>query len=319
MKAVRIHAFGGPEVVTYEDIPQPVPKAHEVLLKVTSTCVNYADVQWRLGNYVDRTLPATLGREAAGIIEAVGPGVTTLQAGQPIMARAIGGNAEYAIAHVQNVFPCPRGLDMQQAGGIPIIFLTAYHLLRSLKALRAGDTVLVQAAASGVGTVLIQLCKQWGFRSIATASTDAKLALARSLGADVTINYTTHDFEAEVMHLTQGVGVPLALEAVGGDVTVKSMRCLAPFGLLVNYGNASNQPASLPLSSLREQRAAMGFSLPATFPRSDNQAAMAEILDLLMANKVRLIVDQVLPLSEAAEAHARLSNRGAMGKIILVP
>ncbi len=184
---------------------------------------------------------------------------------------------------------------MKQAGGIPIIFLTAYHLLRSLKSLQPGDTVLVQAAASGVGTVLIQLCKQWGFRSIATASTEAKLALARSLGADVTINYTAQDFEAEVMRLTQGVGVQLALEAVGGDVTVKSMRCLAPFGMLVNYGNASNQPASLPLSSFREQRAAMGFSLPATFPRSDNQAAMAEILDLLMANKVRLIVDQVLP------------------------
>ena len=136
----------------------------------------------------------------------------------------------------------------------------------------------------------------------------------------MTINYTTHDFEAEVMRLTQGVGVQLALEAVGGDVTVKSMRCLAPFGMLVNYGNASNEPGlSPPLSSFREQRAAMGFSLPATFPRADNQAAMAEISDLLMANKVRLIVDQVLPLSEAAEAHARLSNRGAMGKIILVP
>jgi NADPH2:quinone reductase len=102
-------------------------------------------------------------------------------------------------------------------------------------------------------------------------------------------------------------------------VTVKSMRCLAPFGMLVNYGNTSNQPASLPLTSFREQRTAMGFSLPATFPRSDNQAAMAELLDLLMANKIRLIVDQVLPLSEAAEAHARLSNRGALGKIILVP
>ena len=279
MKAVRIHAFGGPEVVTYEDIPQPVPKAHEVLLQVTSTCVNYADVQWRLGNYVDRTLPATLGREAAGIIAAVGPGVTTTWWDSPSWPGRLVA-AEYAIAHVQNVFPCPTGLDMQQAGGIPIIFLTAYHLLRSLKSLQQGDTVLVQAAASGVGTVLIQLCKQWGFRSIATASTEAKLALARSLGAEVTINYTTHDFEAEVMRLTQGVGVQLALEAVGGDVTVKSMRCLAPFGMLVNYGNASNEPASLPLSSFREQRAAMGFSLPATFPRSDNQAAMTEILDL---------------------------------------
>src|SRR4030095_2077954 len=113
-----------------------------------------------------------------------------------------------------NVFPCPTSLDMKQAGGIPIIFLTAYHLLRSLKALQPGDTVLVQAAASGVGTALVQLCKQWGFRSIATASTEPKLALAHSLGADITINYSTHDFETEVMRLTQGVGVQLALEAV---------------------------------------------------------------------------------------------------------
>src|SRR5437879_5516307 len=125
MKAVRIHAFGGPEVVTYEEDPKPAPREHEVLFKVTSTCVNYADVQWRLGNYVDRTLPATLGREAAGIIEAVGAGVTTLQVGQPIMARAIGGNAEDAMAQSQNVFPCLAGVDMAQAGGHPIRLHTA--------------------------------------------------------------------------------------------------------------------------------------------------------------------------------------------------
>lgn len=319
MKAARIHAFGGPEVVTYEEVPKPTPKENEVLFKVTSTSMNYADVQWRLGNYVDRTLPATLGREAAGIIEELGPGVTHLRVGQPIMARTPGGHAEYAIARVENVFPCPPGLDMTQAGGIPIVFLTAYHLLRSLKPLQPGDTVLVHAAASGVGTVLIQLCKRWGFRSIATASTEAKLELARQLGADVTINYATQDFEAEVKRLTDGVGVQLALEAVGGEVTEKSMRCLAPFGCLVNYGNASNKPASLPLSSFRENRAAMGFSLTAPVPGRDNQAAMAELLGLIMEGKVRLVVDRVLPLSEAAKAHAHLSNRGAMGKVLLIP
>jgi len=319
MKAARIHAFGGPEVVTYEDVPKPTPKENEVLFKVTSTCMNYADVQWRLGNYVDRTLPATLGREAAGIIEAVGPGITTLKVGQPIMARAPGGHAEYAIARGENVFPCPAGLDMAQAGGIPIIFLTAYHLLRSMRRLQPGDTVLVQAAASGVGTVLVQLCKQWGFRGIATASTDAKLELARQLGADETINYASQDFEAAVKRLTNGTGVQLALEAVGGDVTERSMRCLAPSGCLVNYGNASNKPASLPLTAFRENRAAMGFSLTANVPGRDNQAAMAEILSLIVDKKARLIVDQVLPLSEVAKAHAHLSNRGAMGKVLLIP
>jgi NADPH:quinone reductase len=168
-------------------------------------------------------------------------------------------------------------------------------------------------------TVLVQLCKQWGYRSIATALTEAKLELARQLGADETINYATQDFEAEVKRLTNGSGVQLALEAVGGEVTEKSMRCLAPYGCLVNYGNASNTPASVALSSLRENRAAMGFALSANVPGRDNQSAMAELLSLIMDKKVRLIVDQVLPLSEAAKAHAHLSSRGAMGKVLLIP
>ena len=319
MKASRIHAFGGPEVVTYEEVPKPVPKENEVLLRVTSTSLNYADVQWRRGNYVDRTLPATLGREAAGMIEAVGPGVTTLKVGQRLMARCPGGHAEYVIVQVPNVFPCPEGLDMTQAGGLPIIGLTAYHLLRSMAPLNPGDTVLVHAATSGVGTILTQLARHWGFRVIATASKEAKLELARSLGAHETINYDSQDFEPEVKRLTDGVGVQLALEAVGGEVAEKSMRCLAPFGVLVNYGNASNTPASLPVSSLRENRAARGFSLTATSPRWDNQKAMAELATLILDNEVRLIVDQVLPLAEAAKAHAHLSNRGAMGKVLLIP
>jgi NADPH2:quinone reductase len=319
MKAVRIRAFGGPEVVRYDEVPQPVPKENEVLFQVTSTSLNYADVQWRLGNYVERTLPAILGREAAGIITAVGSGVTTLQVGQRITARASGGHAEYAIAQVPNVFPCPEGLDMTQAGGMPVVFLTAYHLLKSMKPLQQGDIVLVHAAASGVGTILTQLARHWGYRVIATASTDAKLELSRSLGAHATINYAQQDFEPEVMRLTNGTGVPLVLEAVGGEVTTRSMHCLAPWGLLVNYGNASNTPASLPLASLRDNRGARGFGLPGTFPHWDNQGAMAELLRLVLDKKLQLIVDRVLPLSEAAQAHAHLSQRGAMGKVILIP
>ncbi len=318
MKAVRIHSHGGPEVITIEDIPVPEPGENEVLFKVTSTCINYADVQWRLGNG-DPTLPTTLGREAAGTIEKVGPGVTSLQVGQNITARSLGGNAEYAIAQVTNAFACPDGVDMAQAGGIPIIFLTAYHLLRSLVNVNRGDTVLVQAGASGVGSILLQMCREWGFRSIATASTEAKLELCRELGADETINYATHDFQEEVMRLTGGAGVKLVVEAVGGDVTEKSMKCLASGGSLVNYGNASNRPASLPLGDFREGRWATGFSLVATFPTWDNPAAMAEVLDLMSSGRVKMIVDQVLPLEEAAKGHAHLSARGAMGKVLLVP
>ena len=318
MKAVRIHAHGGPEVITYEDIPEPEPKENEVLFKVTSSCLNYADVQWRLGNG-DRTLPTTLGREAAGTIEKIGPGVTTLRVGQNITARALGGNAEYAIAQVTNAFVCPDGLDMAQAGGIPIIFLTAYHLLRSLVKINQGDTVLVQAGASGVGSILLQMCKVWGYKSIATASTEAKLQLCRELGADETINYTTHDFQAEVMRVTNGSGVQLVLDAVGGEVTEKSMKCLSSGATMVNYGNASNQPASLPIGDFREGRWATGFSLVATFPTWDNAGPMAEVMGMMRDGKIKMIIDQVLPMSEAAKGHAHLFARGAMGKVILIP
>ena len=179
--------------------------------------------------------------------------------------------------------------------------------------------MLVQAGASGVGSILLQMCREWGFRSIATASTEAKLELCRELGADETINYATHDFQEEVMRLTGGAGVKLVVEAVGGDVTEKSMKCLVSGGSLVNYGNASNRPASLPLGDFREGRWATGFSLVATFPTWDNPGAMSEVLDLMQSGRVKMIVDQVLPLEEAAKGHAHLSARGAMGKVLLVP
>lgn len=318
MKAVRIHAHGGPEVITIEDIPEPEPKEDEVLFKVTSSCINYADVQWRLGNG-DKTLPTTLGREAAGTITKVGPGVTDLKVGQNITARSLGGNAEYSIAQVTNAFVCPDGFNMAQAGGVPIIFLTAYHLLRSLAKVNQGDTVLIQAGASGVGSILLQMCKVWGFKSITTASNEAKLQLCRELGADETINYTTHDFITEVMRITNGAGVQLALDAVGGEVTEKSMKCLAAGGSLVNYGNASNSPATLPMADFRDGRWATGFSLVGTFPTWDNPGAMAEVMGLMNDGKIKMIVDHVLPLADAAKGHAHLSARGAMGKVILVP
>ena len=148
---------------------------------------------------------------------------------------------------------------------------------------------------------------------------EAKLQLCRELGADETINYATNDFQAEVMRITNGAGVRLALDAVGGEVTEKSMKCLAAGASLVNYGNASNQPASLPMADFREGRWATGFSLVATFPTWDNPGAMADVMGMMRDGKIKMIVDQVLPMSEAAKGHAHLSARGAMGKVLLVP
>jgi NADPH2:quinone reductase len=204
---------------------------------------------------------------------------------------------------------------------MPIVFLTSYHLLKTRGQLQPGDTVLVQAGASGVGTVAIQLAKAWGARVITTASTPDKLELARSLGADVTINYTQQDFEEVVRQETGGNGVELVLECVGGPVLEKSVRCVASYGRLISFGNASQTPASLAASDIfGGNRTVIGFSMGRSPQgRLDHRAAMSELFPLLAQGRARLIVDRVIPMSQVAQAHEHLSNRGTRGKVILTP
>jgi NADPH2:quinone reductase len=321
MKAVRIHEFGGLDVLRWEDVPVPKPRPNQVLIKVESSGVNYADVIRRQGNYPGPDLPSTLGLEAAGTIEELGENVSGVTVGQRVMAMGPQGNAEYVAVNAGFVFPYPEPLDPVQAGGMPIVFLTAYHLLKTRGQMQAGDTVLIQAGASGVGTIATQLAKAWGARVITTASTQDKLDLSRSLGADVTINYTTQDFEAEVQRLTDGKGVELVLECVGGPVLEKSLRCVASYGRLISYGNASGTPANLPSSEITSlNRTVIGFSMGRSpIGRLDHKSAMSELLPLISGGQVRLIVDQVLPMTEVAKAHQHLTNRGTRGKVILIP
>jgi NADPH2:quinone reductase len=321
MKAVRIHEFGGVDVLRWEEVPVPRPRPHQVLIKVDSSGVNYADIMRRQGGYPGPDLPATLGLEAAGVIEEVGEEVTDLTVGQRVMGMGPQGNAEYVAVNANLVFPYPETTNPVQAGGMPIVFLTAYHLLKTRGQMQTGDTVLVQAGASGVGTVATQLAKAWGARVVTTASTQDKLDLSSSLGADVAINYTTQDFEEEVKKLTDGKGVELVLECVGGPVLEKSLRCVAPYGRLISYGNASGTPASLPSSDFTSaNRTIIGFSMgrsPAGM--LDHKKAMAELFPMISSGRARLIVDQVIPMAEASKAHQHLSNRGTRGKVILVP
>ena len=292
-----------------------------MLIKVESSGVNYADIMRRRGGYPGPDLPSTLGLEAAGSVVELGEGVTGLTVGQRVMAMGPGGNAEYVAVNAGYAFPYPETLDPVHAGGMPVVFLTAYHLLKTRGQMQRGDTVLVQAGASGVGTVAIQLAKAWGARVITTASTQDKLDLARSLGADVTINYTTQDFEAVVQKETDGMGVALVLECVGGPVLEKSVRCVASYGRLVAYGNASGTPATIPAADLfPANRTVIGFSMgrsPAG--RLDHKKAWSELLPLVAKGQARLVVDQVLPMSQAAKAHQHLANRGTRGKVILTP
>ena len=321
MKAVRIHEFGGLDVLRWEEAPEPELRAHQALIRVDAAGVNYADLMRRGGNYPGPDLPASLGLEAAGTVTAVGAEVTGVSVGQRVMAMGPGGQAELVAVNGNFVFPYPETIDPVQAGGMPIVFLTAYHLLKTRGRLEPGHTVLVQAGASGVGTVAIQLAKAWGARVIATASTQEKLDLCRSLGADVVINYTEQDFEEAVNEQSGGAGVELILECVGGPVLEKSLRCVASYGRMITYGNASGTPASLPAGEIfAANRTVIGFSIGRSPQgRLDHQAAMSEIFPLLADGRARLVVDQVLPMSEVAAAHRHLAGRGTRGKVILRP
>ncbi len=321
MKAVRINEFGGLEVLKWEDVPEPTARPGYVVIKVEAAGVNYADLMRRGGGYPGPDLPSSLGLEAAGTVVEVGENVEGITMGQRVMAMGPQGQAEYVSVNANFVFPYPETLDPVQAGGMPIVFLTSYHLLKTRGQMQAGDTVLIQAGASGVGTVAIQMAKAWGAKVIATASTQEKLDLATSLGADAVINYTTQDFETEIQEQTGGKGVELILECVGGPVLEKSVRCVASYGRLISYGNASGATANLAAADIfAANRTVIGFSMGRSPVGSlDHKAAMAEIFPMISSGKTRLIVDQVLPMSQVADAHRHLAARGTRGKVILTP
>ena len=321
MKAVRIHEFGDLDVLKWEEIDRPKPRANQVLIRVESAGVNYADLMRRQGGYPGPDLPSTLGLEAAGTIVELGSDVVGLQIGQKAMGMGPQGNAEYVAVNSNFVFPYPAELDSTEAGGMPIVFLTAYHLLKTRGELQEGHTILIQAGASGVGTVATQLAKSWGARVITTASSQEKLDLSKSLGSDITINYTNQDFESEIDAITQGKGVDLVLECGGGEVLEKSVRCLSSYGKLISYGNASGVPANLASTDITSaNRTVIGFSMGRSpVGTLDHQTAMSQLFPMIIDGKAKLIVDSVLPMQEVAKAHQHLANRGTKGKVILTP
>tara|TARA_B100001750_G_scaffold60885_1_gene48325 strand:- start:136 stop:1101 length:966 start_codon:yes stop_codon:yes gene_type:complete len=321
MKAVRIHEFGDLDVLKWEDIDRPTPRPRQVLIQVDSAGVNYADLMRRKGGYPGPDLPSTLGLEAAGTIVEIGSDVSGLAIGQKVMGMGPQGNAEYVAVNSNFVFPYPDQLDPIEAGGMPIVFLTAYHILKTRGGLQEGNTVLIQAGASGVGTVATQLAKAWGAKVITTASSEGKLELSKSLGSDITINYSDKDFESVINDITEGKGVDLVLECVGGQVLEKSVRCLSSYGVLVSYGSASGVPANLPSTDITsDNRTVIGFSMGRSPVGSlDHQSAMAELFPMITNGKVKLIVDSILPMSNVADAHKHLANRGTLGKVILTP
>lgn len=324
MKAIQFTEYGGPNVLTLVDIEKPTPKGHEVLIEIKAIGVNYADTARREGQYVLPTpLPYIPGAEVAGIVTAVGEKVTKVQPGTRVVTlMESGGYAEFALADERSVIPIGEELKFELAASLPLQGLSAYHILKTMGQLEEGETVLIHAAAGGVGTIAVQLAKIFGAgKIIATASTDEKLQLAREMGADVLINYTKEGWEEEVLAATDGKGVDVALEMAGGAIFYQTLKCLAAYGRLVIYGVASGEQSKFyPSSLMAKNQSVIGFFLPQIMRKKELfQQSLEELFSYLQEGRLSLTIGEVFPLEEAAKVHELMQARKTKGKLILVP
>jgi NADPH2:quinone reductase len=322
MKAIRVLNYGSPEVLSYEDIAIPEPKAGEARLKIAAIGVNFIDIYQRTGLYPLQA-PFTLGMEGAGVVDAIGEDVTEVTVGDRVAyAMVLGSYAEYAIVPAAKLAPLPANVDAKSAAALMLQGMTAHYLTHSTYQLKKGDTTLIHAAAGGVGLLLIQIAKMRGAHIIGTVGTEAKAQLARQAGADNIILYTQIDFLTEIRRLTSGKGVDVVYDSVGATTFEKSLDCLRPRGYLVLFGQSSG-----PVAPLDPGKLAAKGSLFLTRPTLahyllDRNELLQRANDLFAwtANgKLKLRIESTLLLQDAAEAHRLLEGRKTTGKVVLVP
>jgi NADPH2:quinone reductase len=315
MRAIQIEEFGGPEVLQLTDVPVPEPADGEVLIRVNRAGMNYADTHQRTNDYLaNYELPLVPGGEVAGVREDTGERVVAMC--------GLGGYAEYATAPAALTFPIPDGVDDGAALALLIQGLTAWHLYRTSAKLAQGESVVVHAAAGGVGSLAVQLGKPMGAgRVIATASTEEKRALALELGADVAIDASPEGMKERLLQANEGAKVDAVFEMAGGEVFEVSLAALAPFGRLVTYGIASRQPNQVSSGSLmRHSRAVVGFWLMHCIGRPEMvDEALADLFARVERGELRVHVGGTYPLAEAARAQVDLAERRTMGKLLLDP
>lgn len=313
MKAIQITAFGGPEVMKYVDLPDPVAGADEVLLDVTSIGINYADTHQTENSYLSpQTLPMIPGIEVVG----------THNGKRYLASVSSGGYAQKAVAHNSVLFPIPDAVTDQQALCMLVQGVTAWHLLTTMGNLRKGQTVVIHAAAGGVGTVAIQLAKLWGGKVIAVTSSESKSALAMSLGADVVVDAKSSDLTADLRGANEGRGVDLVLEMVGGSTFDHSLAALASFGKIITFGMASRTaPTPIhPGSLMHGSKTISGFWLANCFGHKEMlNDVVAQLFELIVEGKLKPVIGATFPLSEAADAHRSMLARESIGKIALDP
>ena len=318
MKAIHITEFGGPEVLKYEDAEMPTPGPGQVRIKVAATSVNYADIGRRAGHFPlvpGESLPMIPGLECAGIVDEVGAGVTSVKPGDRVLARSSGSYAEYAVTTEDHVYKAPESVTLTEAATLDVMFATAWQVLVNQAKVQRGETVLVQAAASGVGIAVVQLAKYLGATVIGTASTDDKLEWAKGYGLDHGINYTTQDFEEEIKKMTGGKGVPVVVDGIGDEVFKKGLRCLSSYGRMVVYGVASGKRSA---EVLIPQLFFGNHSILGAASGSLSHDEVDRMLGLFGEGALKPTIDKTWPLAEAAEAHRYIERRNVKGKVALI-
>ena len=322
MKAIRVYEAGGPEVLRYEDVPDPQPGPGEARVKIEAAGLNYIDTYYRTGLYAT-PFPFTPGSEAAGVVDAVGPDVTGIKPGDRVAyCLTLGAYAEYAIVPAAKLVPVPDSLSTEVAAALILQGMTAHYLTISTYPLKSSDVALVHAAGGATGQLLVQLAKRSGAGVIGTAGSEEKAALARQAGADAVIMYETEDFEAEVKRLTQGHGVDVVYDSVGLTTFAKSLNCLSPRGLMVLFGQSSGPVPPIDLQILNQKgslfvtRPTLGHYIAS---RSELISRAGDIFMWAVSSELAVRIDRVLPLSEVAEAHRLLQSRQTAGKVLLLP
>ena len=322
-KAIRCFKNGGPEVMEYVDVEVGQPGEGEALVRHHAIGLNFIDVYFRTGLY-PQPLPAGIGMEGAGVVEAIGPGVTEVKVGDRVAyaCRPCGAYAEARVMPAASLVKLPDAIDFETAAAMMLQGMTVQYLFRRTFPLKGGETILFHAAAGGVGLIACQWAKALGVTMIGTVGSDEKAALAKAHGCAHTINYNKEDFVARVKEITGGKGVPVVYDSIGADTFTKSLDCLSPLGMMVSYGSASGP---VPMFSLQElvSRGSLFITRPTLFAytasRSDLVATANELFDMVASGKVKIEINQRYALKDVQQAHIDLESRKTTGSTILLP
>lgn len=323
MKAIRVHAHGGPEVLQLEEVADPSPKEGEAIVKIDAAGLNFIDVYYRNGLYKPGALPFTPGQEAGGSVISVAPGVTEVAVGDRVAYTSVpGAYAERAAVPADRLVKLPEGVTTRQGAAAMLQGMTAHYLACTTYPLRGGDACLIHAAAGGVGLLLCQIAKLRGARVIGTVSSEEKARLAREAGADEVILYTRQDFVTEVKRLTGGRGVQVVYDGVGRTTFDGGLDCLSRRGMMVLFGQSSGPVSSFD-PALLNQKGSLFLTRPTllhyTVTRKELLSRASDVLGWLRDGKLKLRMELEFPLERAADAHRALEGRQTTGKVLLIP